>query len=97
MLVVEAEAAGTGGGCGLSWFTDPADGACYLLYNGYPTEAPGLWPCFDQPDLTATTTLSLALPAAGSAQQRAGDRAAAGSGGGNMGGSGRYTARGRTT
>ena len=63
VLVVEAEAAGTGGGCGLSWFTDPADGACYLLYNGYPTEAPGLWPCFDQPDLTATTTLSLALPA----------------------------------
>jgi len=63
VLVVEAEMAGADGGRGLSWFTDPADGASYLLYNGYPTEAPGLWACFDQPDLIATTTLSLALPA----------------------------------
>ncbi len=62
VLVVEAEAAGSGGGPGLTWFTDPADGAGYLLYMGYPTEAPGFFCCFDQPDLTATTTLSLALP-----------------------------------
>jgi aminopeptidase N len=65
VLVVEAEAevAGSGGGHRLTWFTDPADGASYLLYMGYPTEAPSLFCCFDQPDLTATTTLSLALPA----------------------------------
>ena len=63
VLVVEAEAASSGGARGLTWFTDPADGAGYLLYMGYPTEAPGLFCCFDQPDLTATTTLSLALPA----------------------------------
>ena len=58
--MVEAEAAGPDG---LTWFTDPADGAGYLLYMGYPTRAPGVFCCFDQPDLTATTTLSLALPA----------------------------------
>ena len=61
VLVVEAEMAE--GGRGLTWFTDPADGASYLLYLGYPTEAPSVFCCFDQPDLTATTTLSLALPA----------------------------------
>jgi aminopeptidase N len=58
MLVVEAEVAGIA----LSRFTDPADGADYLLFMGYPTEAPGVFCCFDQADLTATTTLSLALP-----------------------------------
>jgi aminopeptidase N len=63
LLVVEAEVADSGAGPGLTWFTDPADGASYLLYMGYPTKAPTVWACFDQPDLTATTTLSLALPA----------------------------------
>ena len=47
----------------LTRFTDPADGADYLLFTGYPTQAPGLFCCFDQADLTATTTLSLVLPA----------------------------------
>jgi aminopeptidase N len=61
VLVVEAV---TGpGGPGLTWFTDPADGASYLLYQGFPTDAPSVFCCFDQPDLTATTSLSLALPA----------------------------------
>jgi aminopeptidase N len=58
VLVVEAEVAGSA----LTWFVDPADGADYLLFMGYPTEAPGVFCCFDQADLTATTTLSLALP-----------------------------------
>ncbi len=58
-LVVEAEADGDV----LTRFTDPADGAGYLLFAGYPTLAPGLFCCFDQVDLTATTTLSLVLPA----------------------------------
>ena len=63
VLVVEAEVADADRGRGLTWFTDPADGASYLLYLGYPTEAPSVFCCFDQPDLTATSTLSLALPA----------------------------------
>ena len=63
LLVVEAEVTDSGAGPGLTWFTDPADSASYLLYMGYPTQAPSVWACFDQPDLTAITTLSLALPA----------------------------------
>ena len=58
-LVVEAEADGDV----LMRFTDPADGAGYVLFTGYPTLSPGLFCCFDQVDLTATTTLSLVLPA----------------------------------
>ena len=58
VLVVEAEVAASA----LTWFTDPADDADYLLFTGYPTEAPGVFCCFDQADLVATTTLSLALP-----------------------------------
>jgi aminopeptidase N len=58
-LVVEAEADGDV----LMRFTDPADSAGYVLFIGYPTLAPGLFCCFDQADLTATITLSLALPA----------------------------------
>jgi aminopeptidase N len=58
-LVVEAEVAADA----LTRFTDPADGAGYLLFTGYPTESPRLFCCFDQADLTATTTLSLVLPA----------------------------------
>jgi aminopeptidase N len=58
-LVVEAEADGDV----LIRFTDPADGAGYVLFTGYPTLSPGLFCCFDQADLTATTTLSLMLPA----------------------------------
>jgi aminopeptidase N len=58
-LVVGAEADGDV----LSRFTDPADGAGYLLFTGYPTESPRLFGCFDQAGLTATSTLSLVLPA----------------------------------
>jgi aminopeptidase N len=58
-LVVEAEADGDV----LTRFTDPADGAGYLLFTGYPTESPRLFGCFDQAALTATSTLSLMLPA----------------------------------
>jgi aminopeptidase N len=58
-LVVEAEADGDV----LTRFTDPADGAGYLLFTGYPTESPRLFCCFDQAGLTATSTLSLMLPA----------------------------------
>jgi aminopeptidase N len=64
VLVVDAEVAcSRGSGDGLTRFTDPADGAGYLLYMGYPTESSSVFCCFDQPDLTATVTLSLVLPA----------------------------------
>ncbi len=58
-LVVDAEVDGEI----LTRFTDPADGAGYLMFTGYPTRSPGLFCCFDQPDLTTTATLSLVLPA----------------------------------
>ncbi len=57
-LVVEAEADDV-----LIRFTDPADDAGYVMFTGYPTLAPSLFCCFDQADLTGTTTLSLVLPA----------------------------------
>src|ERR1035441_862596 len=62
VLVVDAEVAYSSGRWGLTRFTDPADGATYLMFMGYPTEAPSVFCCFDQPDLTAVTTLSLVLP-----------------------------------
>jgi aminopeptidase N len=63
VLVVDAEVAYPRGIRGLSRFTDPADGATYLLHMGYPTDSPSVFCCFDQPDLTSTVTLSLMLPA----------------------------------
>ena len=49
-------------GQGLTSFTDPADGAIYVTLTCYPSSAPGVFCCFDQPDLTATMTLSVAVP-----------------------------------
>jgi aminopeptidase N len=63
VLVAEAEVAYSGNGRGLSRFTDPADGAGYVSAMCYPTHAPSVFCCFDQPGLTAVTTLSLRLPA----------------------------------
>jgi aminopeptidase N len=59
ILAVEAEVAADV----LIRFTDPADGAGYLLHMSFPTLAPNLFCCFDQASLTGTTTLSLVLPA----------------------------------
>ena len=42
--MVEAEVAGSA----LARFTDQADGADYLLFMGYPTEAPSVFCCFDR-------------------------------------------------
>ena len=49
-------------GQGLTSFTDPADGATYVTLTCYPSSAPGVFCCFDQSDLTATMTLSVAVP-----------------------------------
>ena len=54
VLVVNAEAGYSQEGRGLSRFTDPADGAGYVMALCYPDCGPELFCCFDQPDLTAT-------------------------------------------
>ena len=62
VLVVEAEAGYSHEGLGLSRFTDPAEGAGYVMAVCYPNFGPELFCCFDQPDLTATFRLALRVP-----------------------------------
>ena len=54
VLMAEAEAGYSQEGRGLSRFTDPADGANYVMAFCYPDCGPEVFCCFDQPDLTAT-------------------------------------------
>lgn len=61
VLVVEAEVAADT----LTRFTEPAGGAGYLLFTGYPTESPRLFCCFDQADLAGSGTLAATGAAAG--------------------------------
>jgi aminopeptidase N len=62
VLTAEAEVAWSRSGQGLTSFTDPADGATYVTLTCYPSSAPGVFCCFDQSDLTAAMTLSVAVP-----------------------------------
>ena len=62
VLTVEAEADYAGIGRGLTRFRDPADGAGYVSITCYPTHAPAIFGCFDQPDLSARTGLQVAAP-----------------------------------
>jgi aminopeptidase N len=62
-LTVDAEFGWSPGGPGLSRFADPADGAVYLSGYCYPTSAPDVFCCFDQPDLRAELTLAVSAPA----------------------------------
>ena len=62
-LTVDATMALAGTGSGLTRYTDPADGAQYILANCFPTAAPRVFCCFDQPDLRAAITLIVTLPA----------------------------------
>jgi aminopeptidase N len=62
VLTVEAEAAFSRSGRGLTRFRDPADGAEYVSVTSYPTHAPGIFGCFDQPDLSARIGLTVAAP-----------------------------------
>jgi aminopeptidase N len=62
VLVVEAEAGYSQEGRGLTRFTDPADGASYVLALCYPDCGPELFCCFDQPDLTATFRFAVRVP-----------------------------------
>jgi aminopeptidase N len=63
VLTVDAELGYAPDGLGLTRFTDPADGASYLLGSCFPTSAPRVFCCFDQPDLHAGLTLTVTAPA----------------------------------
>ncbi len=62
-LTVEADICYARGDRGLVRFTDPADGQQYVLTNCFPTAAPSVFCCFDQPDLRADLTLAVTAPA----------------------------------
>ncbi len=62
-LTVEAIVPITTSGRGLTRYTDPADGQRYVLANCFPTAAPRVFCCFDQPDLRAAMSLIVTLPA----------------------------------
>jgi hypothetical protein len=60
--VAEAEAGYSQEGRGLSRFTDPADGASYVMAFCYPDCGPEVLCCFEQPDLTATFRFAVRVP-----------------------------------
>ena len=51
------------GGDGFHHFVDPEDGAEYVYTNFEPFEAHRLFPCFDQPDLKGTYSVTVRAPA----------------------------------
>jgi aminopeptidase N len=61
-LVVEARMAYSNTGEGLHRFVDPADYQVYLYAHMFLDGARRIFPCFDQPDLKATFTLSVTAP-----------------------------------
>jgi aminopeptidase N len=63
VLTAEGPLAAVGGmDAGLIRFTDPADGAGYLIADGYPDETARLFCCFDQPSLPCALTLTSPRP-----------------------------------
>ena len=62
-LVIEAEVAYSKTGEGLQKSVDPADNETYLYSQGETAHIRKMYPCFDQPDLKATFTLSVLAPA----------------------------------
>ena len=62
-LIVAATIAVSRGGQGLTAYTDPADGSSYVLVNSFPTAAPEVFCCFDQPDLLAAFSVIVTAPA----------------------------------
>jgi len=61
-LIVTATIGVSTSGSGLTQYTDPADGGRYVLVNCYPTAARRVFCCFDQPDLRAAVSLTVAAP-----------------------------------
>lgn len=49
-------------GVGLHRFRDPADNAIYLYTQMEPYDARRMFPCFDQPDIKATYTMTVEAP-----------------------------------
>jgi aminopeptidase N len=63
VLTVDAEFGYTTDSRALSRWADPAGAAVYVLASCFPSFAPGVFCCFDQPDLRAEVTFSVAAPA----------------------------------
>ncbi|CAN5878338.1 aminopeptidase N [soil metagenome] len=61
-LEVVADCAYQTTGVGLHRFTDPVDGAVYCYTQFEPFDAHRMFACFDQPNLKATFTFSVAAP-----------------------------------
>ncbi len=61
-LIVEIEAEYSKNGEGLQYSVDPADGEAYLYSQGETAYIRRMYPCFDQPDLKATFTLTAIVP-----------------------------------
>ncbi|HEU4424002.1 MAG TPA: aminopeptidase N [Pilimelia sp.] len=61
-LVVEADMAYSNTGEGVHRFVDPADGETYLYAMSFLDDTHRIFACFDQPDLKAPVTLTVAAP-----------------------------------
>jgi aminopeptidase N len=70
-------------GVGLHRFQDPVDSEVYLYTDFEPREAHRVYPCFDQPDLKGTLSLTVVAPPGSEviANMAPGTRPAAGAGG----------------
>ena len=62
VLVVEVESLYSKTGEGLQKSIDPVDNETYLYSQGETAHIRNMYPCFDQPDLKATFTLSVLAP-----------------------------------
>ncbi|HEU0240242.1 MAG TPA: aminopeptidase N [Micromonosporaceae bacterium] len=60
-VVVDAEMAYTNNGQGLHRFVDPADGRTYVYAASFLDQAPSIFGCFDQPDLKAPVSVTVAV------------------------------------
>ena len=61
-LIVEIEGIYSKNGEGLQYSVDPADGEAYLYSQGETAYIRRMYPCFDQPDLKATFSLTAIVP-----------------------------------
>jgi aminopeptidase N len=61
-LVVQARCAYSRASVGMHRFVDPEDGEAYLYTQFQPFDAHRVFACFDQPDIKATTAVSVRAP-----------------------------------
>ena len=62
LLVIEIEAEYSKSGEGLQRSVDPSDGEVYLYSQGETAHIRNMFPCFDQPSLKATFSLTVTTP-----------------------------------